>query len=180
MNRQNGVTLVELLLTIVVLTVLLATGVPSFMEFIKNNRLIGQTNDLVVAVQLARNEAIKRGTMTTVCASADQATCSGSDDWTTGWIVFSDLNRDGVPDVGAADPLCETTEDCMVRTGNSLNKSTLDGGGTDNIRFLPDGLTNSGGAMTLTLTADDCYGNQVRDITITRQGHTIITRQPCP
>ncbi|MDH3900596.1 MAG: GspH/FimT family pseudopilin, partial [Gammaproteobacteria bacterium] len=74
MNRQNGVTLVELLLTIVVLTVLLATGVPSFMEFIKNNRLIGQTNDLVVAVQLARNEAIKRGTMTTVCASADQAT----------------------------------------------------------------------------------------------------------
>ena len=180
MKRQNGLTLVELLVTIVVLTVLLATGVPSFMEFIKNNRLIGQTNDLVVAVQLARNEAIKRGSMTVICASADQATCSGNDDWTTGWIVFSDLNRNGAPDVGAADPLCEPTEDCMMRTANSLNKSTLDGGGTDNIRFLPDGLTNSGAIMTLTLTADDCYGNQVRDITITRQGHTIINPQPCP
>jgi type IV fimbrial biogenesis protein FimT len=180
MKRQNGLTLVELLLTIVVLTVLLATGVPSFMEFIKNNRLTGQTNDVVIAIQLARNEAIKRGTMTVICASSDQATCSGSDDWTTGWIVFSDLNRDGVPDVGGSDPLCEETEDCIIRTANRLNKSTLDGGGTDNIRFLPDGLTNSAATMTLTLTADDCYSNQVRDITITRQGHTIITPQSCP
>lgn len=180
MKRQNGLTLVELLLTIVVLTVLLATGVPSFMEFIKNNRLIGQTNDVVIAIQLARNEAIKRGSMTVVCASANQTTCSGNDNWTTGWIVFSDLNRDGVPDVGGSDPLCEETEDCIVRTGNSLNKGTLDGGGTDNIRFLPDGLTDSGTVMTLTLTADDCYSNQVRDITVTRQGHTMITKQPCP
>jgi len=180
MKRQNGLTLIELLITMVVLTIILALGVPSFMQFIKNNRITAQASSLVISVQLARNEAIKRGSGSVICASTDQATCSGDDDWTTGWIVFSDLDRNGTPDVGATDPLCEPTEDCIMRTANSLSKSTLDGGGTDNIRFLPNGLTNSGGTMTLTLTADDCYSNQVRDITITRQGHMTITKQPCP
>jgi type IV fimbrial biogenesis protein FimT len=180
MKRQNGLTLIELLITIVVLTTILALGVPSFMQFIKNNRITAQANSVVISVQLARNEAIKRGSGSVICASTDQATCSGDDDWTNGWIVFSDLNRNGAPDTGATNPLCEPTEDCIMRTANSLSRSTLDGGGTDNIRFLPNGLTTSTTAMTLTLTSNDCYSNQIRDITITRQGHTMITKQPCP
>lgn len=180
MNRQYGVTLVELLLTIVVLTALLAIGVPTFKQFVKNNRLTAQANDLVIAIQLARSEAVKRTTSTFICASDDGSTCSGNDNWTTGWIVFSDLNRNGIPDVGATPPLCEASEDCMIRTASALEKSTLDGNGASDIRFLPDGLTNSGAAITLTLEAYDCSNNQVRDITVTRQGHTLVSNQPCP
>ena len=82
MEREKGFTLVELLITIVVISVLLATGVPAFLDFIKNNRLTAQTNELVSAIQLARSEAVKRGTNTIVCASSNGTSCSDNkDDW---------------------------------------------------------------------------------------------------
>ncbi len=177
MESENGFTLVELLITIVVVSILLATGIPSFMEFVKNNRLSAQANNLVISIQVARSEAVKRGSGSVICASADQATCSGDDDWTTGWIVYSDVNQNGNLDLGGGD--CET-DDCIVRTNGSIEKATLDGAGTDNIRFQPDGRTTNVAATTIRITADECKHQQVRDITVTTQGHTIVSNQDCP
>ncbi len=119
MERQNGFTLVELLITIVVVSVLLATAIPSFMQFVKNNRVTGQSNSFVVSTHMARNEAVKRGAGTTLCAAnADMDGCSGSNDWSTGWIVFSDLNRDGVINTAHRyrhkGTTCLETEDCLL------------------------------------------------------------------
>ncbi len=182
MESDRGFALIELLITIVVATILLAIGVPSFQEFSKNSRISGQSNNLVISIQVARNEAIKRGTGAVLCASTDQATCSGNDDWSTGWIVFSDVGQDGNLDLDANGDGVEdcVRDDCIVRTSNALTKSTLDGNGTSSIRFLPTGLTTNVAAVTLKLTADDCFHNQIRDISITRQGHTMVTKQDCP
>lgn len=177
MESENGFTLVELLITIVVVSILLATGIPSFMEFVKNNRLSAQANNLVISIQVARSEAVKRGSGSVICASADQATCSGDDDWTTGWIVYSDVNQNGNLDLGGGD--CET-DDCIVRTNGNIEKATLNGAGTDNIRFQPDGRTTNVAATTIRITADECKHQQVRDITVTTQGHTIVSNQDCP
>ena len=69
MDKEPGFTLVELLITIVVVTILLAAGVPAFKDFIKNNRVTAQANALAVAIQMGRNEAVKRGVNVVVCAS---------------------------------------------------------------------------------------------------------------
>jgi type IV fimbrial biogenesis protein FimT len=177
MKRENGFTVVELLITIVVVSILLAMGVPSFMEFVKNNRLSAQANNLVIAIQAARSEAIKRGSGSVICASTDQATCSGVDDWTTGWIVYSDINQNGNLDLGGGD--CDA-DDCIARVNGSIEKATLDGNGTNNIRFQPDGRTTSVAATTISVTADECKHQQVRNITVTAQGHTIVSNQNCP
>jgi type IV fimbrial biogenesis protein FimT len=181
MERENGFTLVELLVTIVVISILLAAGVPSFMEFVKNNRLSAQANNLVISIQEARNEAVKRGSGAVICASSDQATCSGSDDWTTGWIVYSDMGQDGGLDLDADGNGVQdcVIDDCIVRSNDSIDKATLDGSGTDNIVFQPDGRI-SGAATTITITADECQRQQVRAITVTPQGNTIVTKQDCP
>ena len=92
MEKESGITLLELMITIVVLSILLAVGVPSLQDFIKNNRITGQANDLAIAIQLTRSEAVKRGTGGIICASDDEATCSNSDDWSTGWIVYTDID----------------------------------------------------------------------------------------
>lgn len=182
MERQNGFTLVELLITIVVVSVLLATAVPSFMEFIKNNRVTGQANSFVVSTQMARNEAVKRGAGTTMCAAnADLDGCSGNNNWSTGWIVFSDLNRDGtintVTGTSTTGSTCLENEDCLINTVAGPSRSTLTANNSD-IRFLPTGHT-SNGPVKLILKADNCDHKQQRRIIITAQGHTSITEQSC-
>jgi type IV fimbrial biogenesis protein FimT len=86
----------ELMATLAVAGILVTLAVPSFTEVIKNNRLITLNNDYVTSLNVARSEAIRRSSRVTVCTSSDQASCSGSGGWDQGWIVFNDVNGDGV------------------------------------------------------------------------------------
>jgi type IV fimbrial biogenesis protein FimT len=183
-QRQSGVTLVELLIGIAVLVILLTVGIPSFTQFIKNNRLAGQTNDLVVAFQLARNEAVKHGSGTVICASDDQATCSGNTDWSTGWIVFSDLDQEGDLEPGSG--ACLNTEDCIMRTRQQLEGNNALSADVNQARYQPNGLLQDADIpagtdrLTFTLISDACHNNQTRIITITRHGHANLTKADCP
>ena len=178
MNKENGFTLVELMITLLVVTVLLALGVPSFTEFIKNNRLAAQTNDFVIAMQLARNEAVKRGTGTVVCASEDQSTCSGSNDWSTGWIIFSDLDQEGDLEEGTG--ACLLTEDCILRKRGPIEKNNTLTGSVNQAQYLPNGLLRGSNMLTFTLVSRDCKTDQARIVNVTRHGHTSTTKSLCP
>ncbi len=184
MQRQSGVTLVELLISMAVLVTLLTFGIPSFTQFIKNNRLTGQTNDLIVAMQLARNEAVKRGTGSVICASTDQATCSGSTNWSTGWIVFSDLDQAGDLDAGTG--ACLTTEDCLILTRQQLEGNNTLTADVSQARYQPNGqlleasIPSGSDRLTFNLISDACHVNQRRNITVTRHGHTNLAKANCP
>ena len=95
-DLSRGFTLVELLTTVTVAAILLSLAVPSFGNFVRNNRLLTKENDFVTSINLARSEAIRRGNRVTVCKSSDQVSCAGSGGWDQGWIVFVDVNDDGV------------------------------------------------------------------------------------
>src|SRR5687768_16683450 len=103
--RARGFTIMELMLAITVLGVLLAIGIPSFAEITRNNRTAAQTNDLVTALQIARNEASKRGLPVLVCAAANATTCAAADtsNWANGWLIFVDAS-------GTADTIDGTDE----------------------------------------------------------------------
>jgi type IV fimbrial biogenesis protein FimT len=88
--RQRGVTLLELLTALVMVSVLLAMAVPSFRNFTRNNRVTAAQNDLVTALNLARSESLRRSQPVAVCSTTDGATCGTVNDWQTGWIVFVD------------------------------------------------------------------------------------------
>jgi type IV fimbrial biogenesis protein FimT len=91
----RGVTLIELLVAMSVLTILLAVGVPSFSQFTANTRLNSYANTMFSHLALARSEAIKRNTRVVICKSPDGSTCAGSGNWNQGWIVFADLDNSG-------------------------------------------------------------------------------------
>ena len=81
MPRNDGLTLIELATTIAVAAVLLAIAVPSFSNIILTNRYSAQSNDFMVAMQVARSEAIKRQAEVTISSA------TGTADWSQGWIV---------------------------------------------------------------------------------------------
>ena len=100
--RHTGFTLIELMITIVLVALILGLGVPSFVEFSRNNRMTGAANDLLADLNLARTESVKRHVPVTVCASADPLAASPACDGAAvtsfrGWIVFID-DATTVPD----------------------------------------------------------------------------------
>ncbi len=69
--------------------ILMSLAAPSFVNFVKNNRLTTQANALVADLNFARSEAIKRGANVTVCrAKAPFAVCDAvAGAWSAGWII---------------------------------------------------------------------------------------------
>jgi type IV fimbrial biogenesis protein FimT len=127
--HAEGVTLVELMVTLAVIATVLSIGIPTFTEFLRNNRMATATNDLVSAMHLARSEALTRRLPAVVCAStnanAAEPSCDGAADFGAGWLVFADANgnaqRDpGEPALNAHGPL----------PGDIVDNSTLRGAGT--------------------------------------------------
>ena len=100
---SRGMTLIELLVTLSVLAILLAIGVPAFNQFVVSNRLSAYSSDMLSTLILARSEAIKRNSRVVLCKSADGESCTGAGSWNQGWIVFADPNNNANRD--AAEPM---------------------------------------------------------------------------
>lgn len=104
LRHENGVTLVELIITVSVLALLASFALPGFTGIVQNNAMTASTNELVTSLILARSEALKRQQPVTICwtNSADAATpsCNKGDGWESGWIVFVDDDVDAAYDAG--------------------------------------------------------------------------------
>jgi len=104
-SRSRGFTLIELMVVLVVATILLTIGIPSFRSVIANQRANSSINEALASFRLARSEAIKTARSVTVCKSEDGATCDDAVEWEDGWIVFVNTTP-GTPDaVDAGDQI---------------------------------------------------------------------------
>ncbi|GFE83369.1 hypothetical protein GCM10011487_53690 [Steroidobacter agaridevorans] len=87
---MKGFTLVELIVALSIAAILLAIAVPSYSNSQLNSQLRASANDLIASINLARSEAIKRGTTVTLCASSDGENCGG--EWHEGWLVLREAD----------------------------------------------------------------------------------------
>ena len=138
---QRGFTLVELMFTTAVAAVLCAVAMPSLSQLMQSSRACGAHNALVVALNLARSEAVSRQDDVVICPSTDQFHCDNSVMWQNGWIVFQDKDGDAVRD--ANEPLLSVSQ---AQTGVAIASTS----GRRHVKYRYDGSA-AGSNLTLTL-----------------------------
>lgn len=92
-RQAAGFTLVELMVTLAVLIILLAIGVPQMRAFLLKRQVAADAETLAMTVQFAKSEALKRSGNVSICPLGPNTnTCAtaATQDWSAGWMVFID------------------------------------------------------------------------------------------
>ena len=97
--KNQGFTLFELLLAVAILVLLFSIAVPSFAAIVARQRQSVEINALFHAVHRARKESILKRKVVSICPSIDGHTCNPGKDWSSGWILFENTDRDSPPQV---------------------------------------------------------------------------------
>jgi type IV fimbrial biogenesis protein FimT len=103
---MGGTTLVELLTTLAIVAVITTLAAPSLRALQLDGRRTAMVNGFLHTLFVARGEAIMRAQIVSVCRSADGQNCDyRGADWSSGWIVFVNGDRDDPPERDAAEEL---------------------------------------------------------------------------
>lgn len=78
-RKHHGFTLVEVMVTVIVLAILTAVALPAFRSFISAQRIKNTSFDMMAMLTLARSEALKRNGQVTATPT--------NNDWAQGWTV---------------------------------------------------------------------------------------------
>lgn len=152
-----GFTLLEAMIALAILAALVLIAVPAFDSIRLSATVTELSNEVVASLQVARSEAIKRNSVTRMCASANGATCATSGDWSSGWLVLNVNNQ----------PLITRP---AVPSGYKVSSAS----GLRLLVFNPSGL----GATTATFTVcrQDPLGREQRKVVVGPTGGARVTR----
>lgn len=150
-QSQNGFTLVELLMTIALVSILVSIAVPNLQRFVQNSRMTSQANEINAFLSLARTEALQAYAPAFV-----SPTTAG--DWTSDWIVWVDTNGNGSYDGGEERAQMEGVE--------AGNFSMVDdsAAAVDELSFDPRGWPARGATMSFeppNCSSSDEFGRQI-------------------
>ena len=159
-RQQDGFTLWELLMTLLVAGILLGIGVPNVMEFQRNGAMTASANDLLTGILMARNEAVKRQAPVTWCLSANPLAatpvCSAGltmNSTTVGFVVWVDENNNTDGATGArilTDPtdgnFAVDTDELILTRGTAPGLPIRTSTNCPTLQFLPTGFPRVNGA----------------------------------
>lgn len=155
MRNNEGLTLIELMVVLVVVAILIGLAAPGLRSLLVRWAADTAAASLADDFRYARSEAIKRNDFVTICRSADGKACSGQDgSWHSGWLVFVDHDSDAAVDAAVA--ASATPADVILRVQPALSwvesVQPLAGNGRDAYKFRPTGLA-PGNMGNLVVTA---------------------------
>ncbi len=149
--RQKGFTLIEMMVTVIVASVLLAIAVPSFRDMIRRNQVTSASNALLADLSYARTEAITRGNVVSICPSSDGSTCADDTTYDAGWLVYS--YKPGQGEVATAYDDGDTNNLLLRSTGARSNVS-MQAAAKNIVSFGPQGQARPSAS---TYTFDTCF-----------------------
>jgi type IV fimbrial biogenesis protein FimT len=162
-----GLTLPELLISLSVTSIMTFTALNYLPPLIQSNRMSGEVNRFVTALQLARSEAVKQGRRLVLCPQTQQRDCGRAADWGNGWLLFASEDRERQADeplILAAPPLAEFIN---MRSGNQRKR----------IVYQPDG--SSGGSNSSFTFCDQRQRASPRVICLSGSGRPRLSMTRC-
>ncbi|MGL5003573.1 MAG: GspH/FimT family pseudopilin, partial [Casimicrobium sp.] len=133
---RRGFTIVELLITVLVLATLIFLVAPDVRVFLDTTKLSSAVGEVNSALAFARSEAMKRGTFVTMRTTGADGSAFGE-----GWIIFVDTNPPaGV--VPATNPIILARQDSLSKDIKiSMAVATSIAGDSAAISFSPLGTS---------------------------------------
>lgn len=159
MKHNTGFTMIELMIVVSLIAIVAAIAVPSMSGIIKSHQLTTQANAFITAMQLARSEAIKRGTAINITATDGSVS---TNEWGQGWSVATTGGT--VLQSFAALPASHTLNSTADRTA---------------YQYLSTGMLAASNADSLQL-CDDRTGESGRQISILQTGRISVANFTCP
>ena len=157
--HQHGITAFELLITMAIAAILLATATPAFKNYSWNLRMRTAMDSLQTDLNLARSRAITHNIQTIICPATGPEDCSGASNWQHGWIVFTDLNGDRHRQEG--EPLLKQAGEVEFLAINSSRSR-------HQLRFFPNGTAPG---SNISIVFCDGRGNEKASaITVSNSG----------
>lgn len=174
MRRPTGLTLVELLTVLAMVAILSTVAVPNLARFIRNSERAAAVNDFLHAIYFARTEAIKRGTVVSLCNTVDGERCANdAANWSSGWMVFVNTDHDDLPVRDPGEPILRRyagwprgriASNRKAFSFRAYNQSTVNG----TIVFCPAGYSHDARAIIIShtgrprLSSKDAEGKALR------------------
>jgi len=147
-EHSGGFTLIELMAVVSILAITIAIAVPAMQKTLDGTRMRTEASRLMLAINLARSEAIGRNQPVSMCpssfASGGAPRCTGS--YADGWIVFTNRDRDRVVDSGS-DEIVRVFEGLPEGFALTNRASTRDA--FELISYFPDGTSRRNRTLML-------------------------------
>jgi len=163
-TKTKGFTILELVIIVSILALTAAFAAPGMMSIIADNRLSSNVNDYIAALQFAKTEAAARISPVTICkANANLDGCNAGGDWQQGWIVFNDINEDGIKGGGEQILLVHEALDQRITFRGTAQVK-------DFITYQATGMTSVTSAQVLIMCDDRGFVDTSRGVLVTVTG----------
>jgi type IV fimbrial biogenesis protein FimT len=153
-SSSRGFTLIELMVTLVILAILVILGFPSYEQWIRNTRIRNAAESIQNGLRLARNEASQRGTnvrfQLTGANTADWTVCqlptanAAATNCTAGTIIQT-FPAQG----GAGSVVVTVSTDPATILNNAAFNVTVSGGTPNGVTFTSLGRPAASGASSV-------------------------------
>ncbi len=169
-TRNAGFTLIELSVTTAILGILTSIAVGPFAGLLEQRRAAAAITSLETHMALARMAAISRNRAAILCPSRNGLDCSNDTDWSGGWMLYVDANRNRRPDPG----------DEILRTDLRTNDSSLHIASSEGRLQLLYHADGSSAGTNLTLSICGRSGNLLGQVIVNNLGRARSQRPRLP
>ncbi|CAK0753997.1 type IV fimbrial biogenesis protein FimT [Gammaproteobacteria bacterium] len=181
MNKNIGFTLIEVMVMLTIMAIVMVMGMPSFNALLKSNRQVTHTNDLLIALNFARSEAVNRGQRVVACIlqrgiATKVCQTDGTNSWETGWMIFVDLNNDAILQASAGETILRVHD--PLDAGDTVQSTAF----SNYISYAPDGIVrsiNNGTPLTGSFNFSLCHARHKNTVQINLVGRPGVVR-PAP